>query len=78
MIRSIENITRIWFVWLVVFAINAVAGGQKTVAQGSARAARYAENSVLRQGTWVKIRVAESGVYKLTYEQLAEMGITPD
>lgn len=37
----------------------------------------YASNSVLAQGKFVKIRIAESGVYKLTYEDLNSMGITP-
>lgn len=42
---------------------------------GSAQTGRYAENSVLATGNWVKIQVAESGMHKITYEQLVEMGI---
>ncbi|PXV60275.1 peptidase C25-like protein [Dysgonomonas alginatilytica] len=37
---------------------------------------RYALNSVLSQGNWYKIKVPATGVYKLTYEQLSEMGLT--
>lgn len=35
----------------------------------------YAEHSVLQQGNWVKIAVAQSGVHKLTYQDLTAMGI---
>lgn len=34
----------------------------------------YASHSVLRQGSWTKIRVKETGVCKLTYDQLKGMG----
>lgn len=34
----------------------------------------YAEHSVLASGTWVKIRVSETGICKLTYDQIKEMG----
>ena len=35
---------------------------------------RYTDNSVLSSGKWVKIRIAESGIYKLTYSALRAMG----
>lgn len=35
---------------------------------------RYASHSVLSSGTWVKIRVAEQGIYQLTTAQLAAAG----
>lgn len=37
---------------------------------------RYAANSVLSQGNWYKIKVPATGVYKLTYEELAKMGLS--
>lgn len=37
---------------------------------------RYAPNSVLSQGKWYKIKVPATGVYKLTYEQLTDMGLS--
>lgn len=37
----------------------------------------YAANSVLKRGKFVKIAVNQSGIYKLTYEELAKMGIDP-
>ena len=40
----------------------------------SSSAPRYTDNSVLSSGRWVKIRVAESGVYKLTDRSLRSMG----
>ncbi|HQB21243.1 MAG TPA: type IX secretion system sortase PorU, partial [Bacteroidales bacterium] len=36
----------------------------------------YVTNSKMASGTWVKIKVEDSGVYKLTYEQLQEMGFS--
>lgn len=37
----------------------------------------YASQSVLRQGKWTKIKVRENGLYKLTYEQIQQMGHDP-
>lgn len=36
----------------------------------------YAENSVLATGKWKKIKIANSGVYKLTYNDLVAMGFS--
>ena len=37
----------------------------------------YAPSSVLAQGKFVKIHITNSGIYKLTYEDLISMGINP-
>lgn len=37
----------------------------------------YSERSVLAEGKFVKIRIKESGVYRLTFEDLNAMGINP-
>lgn len=37
----------------------------------------YASSSVLASGKFVKIRVKDSGIYKLTYESLSSMGVNP-
>jgi len=37
----------------------------------------YAAHSVLAQGKFIKIKIKESGVYKLTFEDLNAMGINP-
>lgn len=36
----------------------------------------YQESSVLSSGSWVKIRVGESGVYRMTYEELQTAGLS--
>ncbi len=36
---------------------------------------KYSSNSVLRQAKWIKIRVENTGVYSLTFDQLISMGI---
>ncbi len=38
----------------------------------------YASKSLLAEGNIVRIRVSESGIYRLTYEQIAEWGIQPE
>ncbi len=35
---------------------------------------KYSANSVLRTGTWAKIKVNDDGIYKISYNDLAEMG----
>ncbi len=43
----------------------------------SAQLHSYSQNSVLAQGRFVKIKIANSGIYKLTYEDLSSMGLNP-
>ena len=40
-----------------------------------AQSGRYAESSVLSTGDWYKIQVEQSGIHKITYEQLVDMGV---
>jgi len=54
--------------------ISKKAGPQK-IASINNRA--YTPTSVLAQGKFVKIRITDSGVYKLTYEDLNSMGVDP-
>jgi len=44
---------------------------------GSATQHTYVSNSVLSQGKFVKVKVKDTGIYKLTYEDLNSMGINP-
>jgi hypothetical protein len=37
----------------------------------------FASSSVLAQGKFVKVKLTETGIYKLTYEDLVSMGINP-
>jgi len=43
----------------------------------STQANTYTTNSVLAAGKWKKISVTESGMYKLTYSDIKNMGIDP-
>ncbi len=36
----------------------------------------YSENSILASGEWYKIRIPASGIYRLTYNELAGMGMS--
>lgn len=56
--------------------IRKTAKPQK-VSSSSTSLHTYAASSVLAQGKFVKIKISETGVYKLTYEDLQSMGITP-
>ncbi len=38
---------------------------------------RFSDESVLNRGTWFKLGITRSGVYKLDYNDLLEMGIDP-
>ena len=38
----------------------------------------YADQSVLNNGNWVKIRVSESGVCRMTFDELQNAGINPN
>lgn len=37
---------------------------------------QYTDQSVLANGTWIKIQVDETGIYKMTYEQLRAAGLS--
>lgn len=38
----------------------------------------YAPVSVLNTGNWIKIRVSETGVYSLSYDEIKSMGLQPE
>ncbi len=57
---------RIFQIFILCFLVSCAAHAQS--------AQSYASNSVLSSGRWVKIRVDENGVYKLTDAQLQSMG----
>lgn len=38
-------------------------------------ALRYTQNSKLATGKWIKIEVTQNGIYKLSYEEIKQMGI---
>ncbi|MCX6308332.1 MAG: hypothetical protein NTY32_05715, partial [Bacteroidia bacterium] len=43
----------------------------------STQAVTYSANSVLASGQWKKVSVTESGIYKLTFSDIKNMGIDP-
>ena len=52
-------------------SVRAIPTSQKNTKEHS-----YATNSVLRNGSWYKIAVARTGVHKVTYADLAAMGMS--
>jgi hypothetical protein len=56
----------LWLIVLLIVAQTADAGMYP-----------FKSSSVLAQGKFVKIRIKDSGVYRLTFEDLNAMGITP-
>lgn len=52
------------FVFLFCFCLSLSLGAQE----------RYAKNSVLSSGHWVKIAIEKNGIYKLTNSELKKMG----
>ena len=55
--------------------IRKVANPQKAT---SANNRTYSASSVLSQGKFVKLKISETGIFKLTYEDLTSMGINPE
>ena len=47
------------------------------LASASLQAHTYTSTSVLSSGKWVKMRVTETGIHCLTYEELAAAGLNP-
>lgn len=67
--------SRQWERWHSAPARTRAATAAPTTTTG-APAGRYAEQSVLATGRWVKIRVSEEGIYQLTSEWLRSAGFS--
>lgn len=62
---------------LVSFKLNVVAAPKAQIHTRSEDGSkRYAEHSVLREGTWAKIRIPESGFYQLTDALVKKAGFS--
>ena len=62
---------------MVSFGLNLVRkSSRRAAATRAAAGERYAENSVLREGRWAKIRVSESGIHQLTPEIVKKAGFS--
>ena len=51
-------------------------GSRKAAPRKASKAERYAQNSVLAEGTWAKIRVPATGIYQLTDDVIRKAGFS--
>ena len=61
---------------LVSFEIEFLPSLQSAAA-GITRTINYSDKSVLSSGNWYKIAVQNTGIHKITYQDLSDMGIDP-
>lgn len=76
---SISLLFWVMLFWPFFSLAQNTAGGQQTpddYTRGS-EPPSYADQSVLHSGHWVRIAVTETGIYKITYNDLLAMGIEP-
>ena len=66
-----DKIERLIYADLSINYIEHTNVGQKSTTYS------YADNSVLSSGNWVKMSVNSNGIYKISYDFLAGMGIDP-
>lgn len=60
---------------IVSFSIEIVSNKKpNTYNTTTFKGTKYASSSVLSAGMWKKIKITQSGIYKLTYEQIVSMG----
>lgn len=61
---------------IISFDINLIY--DKSIQNESVKAYKhfYASNSVLSTGRWKKIKISQTGIYKLTYNQIVDMGFS--
>lgn len=60
------------YLLLSFFIILSIVTTQSVIAQNSN--SRYTYQSVLNEGKWVKIRIKNTGIYKLSYDDIKKMG----
>lgn len=78
---KINSLKYILIVVICIISLNGIYGQNEPTAGlsrgfGSATTGRYAEKSVLGTGDWYKIRISQSGLHKINYEQLISMGVS--
>jgi len=66
-----DKIERLIYADLSINYVEHTNFGQKSTTYS------YADNSVLSSGNWVKMSVNSNGIYKISYDLLASMGINP-
>jgi hypothetical protein len=61
---------------LVSFSVYLEKGNRETAPEAKQVTTRnYAEHSVLSSGDWYKLSVTKTGIYKISYQDLADLGI---
>ena len=65
-----DKFGRIHIIWLSFFILHFLLGTAVLRAEEN----RYAASSAMSTGKWVKVRVDQTGIYKLTYVELKKMG----
>lgn len=68
---GMKKISHLFLVFMLLVAGSSVSGHL------SAGIHSYAAESVLAKGKFVKIRIKNSGIYRLTYDDLSSMGVDP-
>jgi len=63
-------------VYILLYVCLAVFFGGSNVLAATVHT--FAPSSVMSSGKWVKIRVKESGIYKITYDQIRAQGLDPN
>ena len=63
-----------WAIESYKYTIVAKAAARTPIRRAPSAKDRYTDNSVLSDGKWVKIRIPETGIYKLTFSALKSMG----
>ena len=61
---------------LVSFMLDIKSREKVRLRRASSAAERYADNSVLRYGTWIKISIPQTGIYQLTEEFVKKAGFS--
>ncbi|MBP6230900.1 MAG: type IX secretion system sortase PorU [Paludibacteraceae bacterium] len=54
---------------------SSAKAGKRSLTESTSSLHQYATSSVLSEGNWYQMRVAQTGIYKLTYEELLNSGI---
>lgn len=61
---------------LTGFSIKLIPGPARKSLSASTGIHEYVSHSVLSSGRWFRIKIMEDGIYKLTYEDLVQIGIS--
>ena len=69
----VKFITKTKYLYIIVLMICLSSG---LVSAKTNDPSRYANQSVLASGNWIKIKIGDTGFYKITYEKLKEWGIS--